>query len=83
MLHETSFWSKHLIPAYKKIKDIFPKAKQVRELGLENATDDEIFEFAGNNKYSIVTFNSFLNEDYGCLEIIDWHVIKNKHDYIL
>jgi len=42
----------------KKIIDIYPDAKQVRELGLENATDIEIFEFAKNNEYSIVTFDS-------------------------
>ncbi len=30
----------------KRIKDIFPEAKQVRELLLENATDIEIFEYA-------------------------------------
>ena len=82
-------------------------------MGLENATDVEIFEYAKKNKYSIVTFdsdfcdlniikgfppkiiwirtgnittknlemiieqksdliNSFLTEDFGCLEIIDW-----------
>lgn len=96
----------------KKISDIYPYAKQVRELGLENATDNEIFEYAKKNGYSIVTFDSdfcdlniikgfppkiiwirtgntttknleliirqkseqidsFLNEDYGFLEIID------------
>jgi len=96
----------------KKISDIFPKSKQVKELGLENATDLEIFNYAKINNYSIVTFdsdfcdlniisgfppkiiwirtgntttknleiiirqkseiiNSFLTEDYGCLEIID------------
>ncbi len=96
----------------KKINDIYPEAKQVRELGLENATDNEIFEYAKKNEYSIVTFdsdfcdlniikgyppkiiwirtgntttknletiirqkseliNSFLTEDFGCLEIID------------
>lgn len=95
-----------------QISDLFPDAKHVRELGLENATDGEIFEFAKKNEYSIVTFdsdfcdlnimkgfppkiiwirtgntttknleliirqkseliNSFLIEDFGCLEIID------------
>ena len=28
----------------KRIIDLFPESKQVRELGLENATDFEIFE---------------------------------------
>jgi len=42
----------------KKISDLYPDAKQVRELGLENATDIEIFEFAIKNTYTIVTFDS-------------------------
>ena len=96
----------------KRIIDLFPDAKQVRELGLENSTDSEIFDFAKRNDFAIVTFDSdfcdlniirgfppkiiwirtgntttknlenlfrskneliklFLNEDYGCLEIIE------------
>ncbi len=42
----------------KKLKDIFSNAKQVRELGLENSTDSEIFDYAKKNDYSIVTFDS-------------------------
>ena len=41
-----------------KIVDIFPESKQVRELGLENSTDIEIFDFAKKNDYAIVTFDS-------------------------
>lgn len=41
-----------------KLNEIFPDAKQVRELGLENKTDREIWEFAKTNNYSIVTFDS-------------------------
>lgn len=41
-----------------KILDLFPDSKQVRELGLENSTDLEIFEFAKRNDFSIVTFDS-------------------------
>lgn len=40
------------------INDIFPESKQVRELGLENATDFEIFEYAKRNGYTIVTFDA-------------------------
>ncbi len=29
----------------KQIIDLFPNSKQVRELGLENSTDTEIFDF--------------------------------------
>lgn len=41
-----------------KIKDAFPKAKQVRELGIENYSDAEIWNFAKDNDYSIVTFDA-------------------------
>ena len=42
----------------ERISNLYPDAKQVRELGLENVTDNEIFEFAKKNDYSIVTFDS-------------------------
>lgn len=40
------------------ISHVFPSAKQVRELNLENQTDYQIWEFAKNNQYCIVTFDS-------------------------
>lgn len=42
----------------KRIIDLFPDSKQVRELGLENSTDTEIFNFAKRNDFAIVTFDS-------------------------
>ena len=42
----------------KGIVDIYPDAKQVRELNLENATDREIWSFAKQEGYTIVTFDS-------------------------
>ncbi len=42
----------------KRIIDLFPDSKQVRELGLENSTDIEIFDFAKRNDFAIVTFDS-------------------------
>ncbi len=42
----------------KRIIDLFPDSKQVRELGLENSTDIEIFDFAKKNDFAIVTFDS-------------------------
>jgi len=42
----------------KQIIELFPGSKQVRELGLENSTDIEIFDFAKRNDFSIVTFDS-------------------------
>lgn len=41
-----------------KLQDVFPEAKQVRELGLENSTDREIWEYAKSKNYSIVTFDA-------------------------
>ena len=42
----------------KKIQDIFPEAKGVRELGLEGSTDKEIWSFAKREHYTVVTFDS-------------------------
>lgn len=42
----------------KRIADVFPASKQVRNVGLENKTDLEIWEYAKSNNYCIVTFDS-------------------------
>ena len=42
----------------KGLQNIFPGAKQVRELNLENSTDREIWEYAKREDYTIVTFDS-------------------------
>ncbi len=42
----------------KKIQDTFPNSKQIRELGLENYSDNGIWNYAKDNKYTIVTFDS-------------------------
>ena len=42
----------------KGIQDLFPLAKQVRELGLENYSDRRIWEYAKKESYAIVTFDS-------------------------
>jgi len=81
----------------KQIVDLFPESKQVRELGLENSTDLEIFEYAKKNDYAIVTFDS----DFCDLSVIKsfppkiiWirtgntttknllNLLRNKHDII-
>lgn len=41
----------------KRINDIFPKVEQVRSLGLENSTDQEIWNFSKDNEYTIITFD--------------------------
>jgi predicted nuclease of predicted toxin-antitoxin system len=41
----------------KRITDIFPEAEQVRSLGLEDSTDQEIWNFANENEYTIITFD--------------------------
>jgi predicted nuclease of predicted toxin-antitoxin system len=40
------------------IQDILPKAKQVRQLVLENKSDKHIWEFAKQHDFIIVTFDS-------------------------
>jgi predicted nuclease of predicted toxin-antitoxin system len=42
----------------KQILNLFPEAKQTRELGLENSTDKKIWEFAKKNDYTIVSFDA-------------------------
>lgn len=41
-----------------KVSNFFPEAKQVRELGIENFSDVEIWKFAKENNYTIVTFDA-------------------------
>lgn len=40
-----------------KIETNFPEAKQVRQLGIENYTDIDIWKFAKENNYTIITFD--------------------------
>ncbi len=51
----------------KQLEDIFPDAKQVRHLGLENASDIQIFEYAKKNGFAIVTFDS---------DFVDLNIVK-------
>jgi len=41
----------------KKIQDVFPDSKQVRELGLENSSDLNIFKYAKEHNLTIVTYD--------------------------
>ncbi len=41
-----------------KLKPIFPECGQVRELNLEDKSDREIWDFAKNEDYTIVTFDA-------------------------
>ncbi len=81
----------------KRIIDLFPASKQVRELGLENSTDFEIFEYAKRNDYAIVTFDSDfcdMTTINGFPPKIIWirtgnttttnleNLLRNKHDVI-
>ena len=64
----------------KIISDRYPIVKQVRELGLENSTDIEIWEYAKSNGYTIVTFDSDfydLSVFRGCPPKIIWLRIGN------
>jgi predicted nuclease of predicted toxin-antitoxin system len=41
-----------------KIASSFPTAKQVRQLGIENFSDIEIWQYAKQNKFTVVTFDA-------------------------
>jgi predicted nuclease of predicted toxin-antitoxin system len=51
----------------KKIQNLFPEAKHLSDLKLHEAKDIEIWEFAKNNNYCIVTFD---------FDFIDLSVLK-------
>jgi predicted nuclease of predicted toxin-antitoxin system len=40
------------------VQQEFPNAQQVRHLNLENYTDNQLWQFAKENDFSIVTFDS-------------------------
>lgn len=42
----------------EKIAEFFPEARQVVHLGLTNATDLQIWNFAKENGYAIVTYDA-------------------------
>lgn len=42
----------------EKISSVFPEARQVRELGLENSSDQHIWQFAKKNDFTIVSFDA-------------------------
>lgn len=42
----------------QKIEAFLPLSSQVRLIGLENAKDSEIWEYARKNEYTIVTFDT-------------------------
>lgn len=42
----------------RKISFAYPEAKQVRELGLENFSDQDIWQFAKKHNFTIVTFDA-------------------------
>ncbi len=50
-----------------QLEDKFPDTKQVRHLGLENASDIQIFEYAKKNGFAIVTFDS---------DFVDLNIVK-------
>lgn len=42
----------------KKLHSIFPKSEQVKEIGLEDASDTEIWNFAKAKDFVVVTFDA-------------------------
>lgn len=49
---------KYIFPNCKKIDPIFADSNQVRKLGLEDASDIDIWSFAKTNNFVIVTFDA-------------------------
>ena len=66
----------------KRIQDIFPDSKQVREVGLEEKSDREIWNYAKEQGFTIVTFDADffdINLLYGFPPKIIWLRIGNTH----
>jgi len=42
----------------RSLADIYPESVHVREIGLRDASDDEIWEYAKNNGFAIVSKDS-------------------------
>jgi len=42
----------------EKISNLFPESKQVRQIGLQDCKDSEIWEYAKKNNFVIITFDS-------------------------
>ena len=40
------------------METFFPNSNQVRQLGIENYSDNEIWKYAKDNNYSVVTFDA-------------------------
>lgn len=51
----------------KQVETDFPDSKQVRHVGLEDASDTTIFDYAKKHGYSVVTFDS---------DFVDLNVVK-------
>ncbi len=65
----------------QKIQEAFPEAKQIRELGLENLSDIEIWDYAKLNGFTIVTYDADffeLSNLFGIPPKIIWLRIGNK-----
>ena len=56
----------------KKLLDLFPNCKHVSDCGLMDCDDHDIWEYAGKNNYSIVTFDS----DFYDISVISGHPPK-------
>tara|TARA_R110000850_G_scaffold115256_2_gene230457 strand:+ start:48883 stop:49224 length:342 start_codon:yes stop_codon:yes gene_type:complete len=42
----------------KKIETFFPNSNQVRQIGIENYSDNEIWKYAKDTDFSVVTFDA-------------------------
>lgn len=60
------------------VRDILPESKQVRELQLENYSDKQIWQYAKEHDYIIVSFDADFYDyslvwGHPCLEIMNMH----------
>ncbi|WP_425609284.1 DUF5615 family PIN-like protein [Thalassobacterium maritimum] len=65
----------------RSLRDVFPEAHHLRFYHLEHCSDSEIWEFAKQNGYSIVTKDSDFHQRslvYGAPPKVVWFKLKNS-----
>jgi len=82
----------------QRIQDLFPESQQVRNLGLEDKSDREIWEYAKSQDFTIVTFDMDFYDFsivWGSPPKILWlritdqrneqieHILRNRHEIIV
>jgi predicted nuclease of predicted toxin-antitoxin system len=53
--YEIAVWSESVVATTNQLADLYPGSLHIREAGLKEATDAAIWDYAGSNRFIIVT----------------------------